>query len=787
MCYFRYVLFLVSFLYYLSISAEAKVTTILSSNHIVTGEINYITFIIDAPPEKLIQPLIDVPEATINLYSTQSYRQQGKLYCQLTYKFKPTNKGTYTIPATAFSIDEVSKPLTITVNQQSSLEKQVIQSTTLNQPDGSNFSRKTYPYYTQLAVIKPSLFPNEATQLEYKIYLPQEINIAQWGLPTGPKENATAWRFETPRARSLNGSVIIDGIKFQVGTFYTTVSGIKPGLAKIGPFKNRIVHNIPILTSSGYRVEAQKIHIESGSIQLNIRDLPPNPPENFKGDVGHYSMSIDIESKTEISSSESIKAKVTLNGKGKLYELSPPSLTEDEHWKIISKSKRELGQNRKRTEGIAEFDYLIQPRNTGPAKTTPGFTFSFLDPDLEAYTTIAYPGVPITINLTSNSINNSSDLLAKSNQMLGIIQQIKTDEKNWFQSLPQKTIHIIPALICLYLFFIFLKRKYRAYQFGRSHKVMQLSTLKEMSDQHDEDFLKAASNYIQRWVDVEQHPELKEIQEFRDGHCYKPDSPVKISTKRKQSIIDSLKKLMILLICFTPFYADASAHHHYENGNFQNALKEYQTQQDQLQDQSSDLLYNIGNCYQKLNQPAQAAIHYHRALQINPYHTQSLHNLAIIQQSNNSFIRNNFVKKDSIEYWISYVPQSVYSTIIILSLWSIVISVLWVLIMKPSYKIKVILIYNFLTLIGLTAMSSFAYYTHLDTQKTPPDTFAILSTKSNLLEQPTDSSEIKIEIQTASECRIISTSGTYSYIELADIQKTQGWILTKQLLKLENK
>jgi len=332
MCYYRYTLItLAAFIYSLSSILKANVSSISSSNHAVTGEVIYITYIIDANPSQLIRPEIKISDASCKLYSTRSYRNRGSLYGQVTYSFKASKPGTYTIPKTRFSNSSgnpsiVSDPVRVIVSSKDSLNLQQIQSTTLNRPDGSNKPRKTYSFYTQLVATKSSLFPNEVTQLEYKIYLPRDLRIAQWGLPTGSKTNATAWRFETPRAGLLNGTVNINGTHYQVGTFHTTVSGIKPGLATIGPFKNRIVHNVPIIGNYGMRAETQKMHIESQSIDLDIRNLPPNPPASFKGDVGHYSMSIDLETKSEISSTESIKAKVLLNGTSTLI------------WKLILRS-----------------------------------------------------------------------------------------------------------------------------------------------------------------------------------------------------------------------------------------------------------------------------------------------------------------------------------------------------------------------------------------------------------------------------------------------------------------
>lgn len=776
------------------LTAEAKVSTHLSSQNLVKGERCFIVYIIDTKSGELpSQPEILIPVAKIKLESANVIARQNKRYYRLVYSFRSEKAGTFEIPATTFSSDvenDTSESITFTVRDLISLQRQEVQSTTINHTNDSNKPRKTYPCYTQLVAAKSSLFPNEATTLEYKIYLPRSISVAQWGLPTGEKENATAWRFETPDQNQLNSSVIIDGVIYQASRFQTTVSGIKPGRAMIGPFKNRVVHNAPIITARGMMRETQQMHLVSNSIELDILNLPPNPPANFRGDVGQFTMHVDIQSKSEISSSESISARVMISGKGKFSELSAPILTDEQHWKLISETKRDMGERRKIITGFTEFDYLIQPRNTGPPTHTPGFSFSYLDPNLKTYSTINTPGVPITVNLTSNEAKSNLGAASNNNQILGIIEEMSSVNKPWYKKLPISLIHIIPACICLILLGLLAKRKYIAHRMTQSHKIIQKRSLQDLQNQDNEQFLKTASNYIQRWVDTDKHSEIKDILQFRDNHCYKPDSPVKLSEKRKQSIIDSLKKLIILFLCFSPQLIEASssslAVKHYQDEKFERALTEYKSAyESQLPDISADLLYNIGNCHQKLEEPAQAAILYHRALRLAPYHDRAQHNLSIIQNQYNSRIKAPFLNQDSLEYWISILSRPTYYVLTSLLIWFIVITILWIYVFRPHNKRMVILTSLSLIALCTAALSYYAYTNHPNKDVIPDIHFAIIAEPSDLLEQPIEGSQSLTMINMASECRILTTRGTYSYIKLAD--NINGWVKTSSLLRLIEK
>ena len=46
---------------------------------------------------------------------------------------------------------------------------------------------------------------------------------------------------------------------------------------------------------------------------------------------------------------------------------------------------------------------------------------------------------------------------------------------------------------------------------------------------------------------------------------------------------------------------------------------------------SSDLYYNIGNCYYKLKQNAEAVLYYEKALKLNPADEDALFNLKLVQ------------------------------------------------------------------------------------------------------------------------------------------------------------
>jgi tetratricopeptide (TPR) repeat protein len=763
---------------------HAGIQIITSSQNLITAENGYVTFVVEATsaPER---PQITVKNALFQLYDTNVIAQQGKRYYLFTYRFNSPNAGIFSIPATTFTTanpEDISEPITLTVRDENTLIKHTIDSMAVDSPQGP--IRKTYHYYTQLIAEKTSLFPNEVTRLEYKIYLPKYVNVKQWGLPSGERKNATAWRFETPNPLVTSGDVVIDGRGYQVGRFHTTVSGINSGKAILGPFKTRVVHNASMIDTRGSYLENQEISPLSEVLELEILDLPPNPPADFKGDVGNFQMSAIVESKPELKTTESIRAEVTLRGRGKFSEISPPSLTNDEHWKLISDSKRDLGEQRKNINAFAEFTYLIQPANTGPAgaTTTPGFSFSYLDPDLKAYRTLSHPGVPVVIKLTSNSDDGTAEIAKAANQMLGIINETDFTKKPWYKSLPLSFIHIIPGVLFLLLLLKYAHQKRLAIRLSQSHRIIQRKSLRELEQQDGESFLKSASNYIQRWVDTDKYPELRDIPQLRDEQCYQPQEPIKFSEKRKIAVINTLKKLIILLFFVIPQLSDAAADALWEKGEYTKALTQYEAQL-KPSTQSADLLYNIGNCHQKLNQPGKAAVFYHRALIENPDHSQAKHNLSFLQKQNNSVITESFILTGSMQYWISKLSLATYYITLSISLWLVLLTILWLKVIKPKKHTNLMLMFTILA--SLTAaMSGYGYFKHPYKEKNASLPLAVVIKSSTLITQPIAESKPITTLPPASECRILTNGGTYTFIELADKSQTSGWILSADLLRV---
>lgn len=75
----------------------------------------------------------------------------------------------------------------------------------------------------------------------------------------------------------------------------------------------------------------------------------------------------------------------------------------------------------------------------------------------------------------------------------------------------------------------------------------------------------------------------------------------------------------------------ADANNLYRDGKYEDAIAMYQKIEDTKQ-VSSELYYNLGNCYYKLNQVAPSIYHYEKALLLNPLNDDAKNNLIIAKR-----------------------------------------------------------------------------------------------------------------------------------------------------------
>lgn len=139
--------------------------------------------------------------------------------------------------------------------------------------------------------------------------------------------------------------------------------------------------------------------IISDAVTVEVRPLPPNPPDSFMGGVGLFPlMTASIDSNT-IDAGSPIRLRVALEGAGNMDQLDPPALSLPGTWRVYEQPPRAavgIDSGSRLLGGVKTFEWLVFPTETG-ALSIPPITFSYFNPFIESYQTIRTLPIPFVV------------------------------------------------------------------------------------------------------------------------------------------------------------------------------------------------------------------------------------------------------------------------------------------------------------------------------------------------------------------------------------------------------
>jgi len=757
---------------------QASIITQISSTNLIEGEVGYFSLIYrgvnpkQSPPES-----IDLGGIKLTQRGFQQQYSNGNRYFIYQYPITEVKAGNYSIPA----LDLPFQGNTVK-SQPASFQVVPVESLKLEQ---FNYKENTIKCYSKVFIGKTSLYPGESTTVEYKIYVPANLNPQGWGLPKPDKTfNCTAWRFSPPTSNRDVGQAIIDNKRYTVGSYTTVLSSIKPGDASFGPLStDLIIAPSGVNSRFGFsRRQTAEMPITSENLTLKILPFPSTPPAEFKGAVGQFTVEADLPANESISLNDSITATVTIEGTGNLPDIIAPELEDSATWKVVDVSRVQQGDERKELSGKTQFTYILQPQRGADA--LPRFTFAHFDPVAEEFfvDTTATSSITVTTPATTGStVLPATAVPTESMQdILGPLSDVNLNRpvRSKIAELPVWCWQAIPALIFVVMLAIAGQRKHSASKMTHSEKSIQLNDLKKLSSSSEQDFLKEAGSYVERWL--ANSTEAQAVLDQRDSECYQPEAEQKIDSKQRNSILQLLKSLSVItLIALLTFgqqgRADEPSFKAWEAGDYSVALDGYLAASQQ-HPASADLLFNVADCYYRTNQPGMAALYYEKALAIDPFHHEAAKNLAFTQKLQGSVLSPQL---SELEQWISELPAAAYQQAIFLGIWILALA----LIALKLFHLQNGKFALALTLIILSPfwiiLSSAAWLKHPQRIATTTGKAGIVTNFSNVLTEPVEVSGKELDKKTmikanpASPCRIIAVR-SWTYIELAN--GTRGWL-----------
>ncbi len=250
-----------------------------------------------------------------------------------------------------------------------------------------------------------------------------------------------------------------------------------------------------------------------------------------------------------------------------------------------------------------------------------------------------------------------------------------------------------------------------------------------------------------------------------------------------------MKKFVTLILIFfsltiysqTPEKLFSEANTFYKESNFERALGVYLSIEEQGFE-SSELYFNLGNCYYKLNKVAPAILYFERAIKLDPNNEDAISNLAfakrmtidVIEELPKSIFQKfseNVIQKLSYDVWA-----------IIAIIFSFLASILF-LMYHFSYSPKKKLFYFNTTLFSVFVLliTVFFAFNNYEVEKNNR-TAIIFAPKVEVKNAPTENTEDVFELHEGTKVIILDELDNWKKIKIADGKI--GWIPDSEIKEI---
>src|SRR5690606_33443095 len=249
-------------------------------------------------------------------------------------------------------------------------------------------------------ISKTGPYLNEAVTVVYKLYASPSIDVTNFRALDNPTYN-NFWSQDIPVTKYDVQNSTYEGKAYRSVILKRVVLyPQKTGELEIEPLSLDVSLQVPTNKRDffGGRIFAQTNKtVSAGNRTINVKPLPTEgKPADFSGAVGEFQFSVTT-SKTHLNASESLQAKVAINGKGNLKLFEIPSLNLPGSLEVYDPEFNEsVRTTLSGMEGNVSDSYTIVPTFKGKYPI-PSISFSFFNPKTEKYQTLSSGEIMINV------------------------------------------------------------------------------------------------------------------------------------------------------------------------------------------------------------------------------------------------------------------------------------------------------------------------------------------------------------------------------------------------------
>ncbi|MCF8259571.1 MAG: BatD family protein [Melioribacteraceae bacterium] len=323
---------------------------------------------------------------------------------------------------------------------------------------------------------KTNVYQGEQVTVEYKLYT--KANISSPQISKLPTYNGF-WTEELETSPNIRFNIeMYNGERFRAATIKrVALFPTKSGELTVTPFEltvpvilkkrrsGRDVFDEFFNDSFFGRTETIEFLAKSNELKVNVKSLPAQKPESFKGAVGNFDFNAQID-KQNVEINEAVTIKINISGTGNIELLDIPEIKIPPGFEKYDPKTSSTVNKKNTVSGIKNLEYIMVPRIPGK-KTIPAIEFSFFNTKTGKYETKTAGPFVLNISAPEGTVVGDVSGLTKEEVTLlsSDIRFIKTNsydfrKKDELGKLPGWFWYLsISPLVLLLLFLGYQKRR----------------------------------------------------------------------------------------------------------------------------------------------------------------------------------------------------------------------------------------------------------------------------------------------------------------------------------------
>ena len=250
---------------------------------------------------------------------------------------------------------------------------------------------------------KKTLYAGEMTPVEIRYYFDARYPVQVRGRVDFGCEGILVERFPDPKQTREDR----DGITYNVLTFHSLLSAVKPSSLDVAPAKLDCEMQLPGGLPPGFDDpvfrqlmggqtgfgQAKELSVKTSGLHLEVLPLPKEGrPESFAGAVGQFDID-SIVSNPHPAPGDPANLVVKIGGRGNFKGMGAPVLTQTEGWRSYPPSDKFDSSDELSYTGVKSFDFTLIAQQS--QKASPGAEFSYFDPTTAKYVTLDTKPLPL--------------------------------------------------------------------------------------------------------------------------------------------------------------------------------------------------------------------------------------------------------------------------------------------------------------------------------------------------------------------------------------------------------